>query len=94
MEELTDPEVHLAVLWLILLSGASIKWAHLGTRQERLFSVAQLFLTTGLAFLVVVTMILRKSHVDCMLQVTSKTPPTVLGQSRASGMWSEHAVMT
>lgn len=58
-----------AVLWLILLSGEAIKWATLSTEELRLFSAAQLMLTTGLACLVVITMILRKSHVDHFLQV-------------------------
>ena len=53
-----------AVLWLLLLSGECLKWANLDTAQEDGFSVAQLFLTAGLAFLVVLTAIYRWVGLD------------------------------
>ena len=52
------------MLWLVLLSGECLKWANLDTTQQRGFSVGQLFLTAGLAFLVVGTAIYKWIGLD------------------------------
>ena len=42
----------LAVLWLLLLTGEMMKWAHLSSFQENAIAAAQLTLTSGVAAVV------------------------------------------
>lgn len=62
------------MLWLLLLSGECLKWANLDTAQQAGFSVAQLLLTAGMAFLVVLTAIYRWVGLDKAAMVRLPTP--------------------
>ena len=59
-----------AVLWLVLLSGECLKWANLDAAQQKGFSVGQLFLTAGLAFLVILTAIYKLIGLDAAAMVS------------------------
>ncbi len=57
-----------AVLWLLLLTGEMMKWAHLGTYQVNSIAVAQFALTTGVGSIVLVVVaygIALKAHKVC-----------------------------
>lgn len=40
------------VLWLLLVTGEMMKWAHLGSRTENLIAIAQLTLSSGVGGIV------------------------------------------
>ena len=42
------------MLWLLLLTGEMMKWAHLSTYQENAIAAAQLTLTSGVAGVVMI----------------------------------------
>ncbi|CAL8466229.1 g5765 [Coccomyxa elongata] len=42
----------MGILWLLLLTGEMMKWAHLGTRTENLIAIGQLALSSGVGGIV------------------------------------------
>lgn len=45
------------MLWLLLLTGEMMKWAHLSAYQENAIAAAQLTLTSGVAGIVMIVVI-------------------------------------
>jgi hypothetical protein len=60
-----------AVLYLVLLSGETLKWAKLTDLQEKGFGVLQLALSSGMAFLCLVLILMRSKAFAKLTKVSN-----------------------
>jgi hypothetical protein len=51
----------LAVLWLLLISGAALKWAGLGPSSSRVFGVAQIALSSGVVVFGIIAVLINSA---------------------------------
>ena len=56
-----SPVAVLAVLWLLLISGAALKWAGLPASSSRIFGFAQIVLSSGVVVFGVVAVLINSA---------------------------------
>ena len=69
----------LAVLWLLLISGAALKWAGLGPSSSRIFGAAQISLSSGVVIFGVIAVLINSAWAIAACRVSWPKTLTWLG---------------
>jgi len=76
----------LAVLWLLLISGAALKWAGLPASSSRIFGFAQIVLSSGVVVFGVVAVLVNSAWAIAACRVRCRH----VGSSRTCGDGWQH----